>query len=147
MILDFIKQQKLIKENIIENFPKILEEINVENFGEFTTDFLDFDKHTKSKTFFFDFSNYTFDSFSNESNVQNIEVHFYMAFRNKTSELLNEEMLLYTSAFYEFFERNNSSFSGAVDFAKIEEISFFQAVEGNTNVKLTDIKVNIQTEI
>ena len=145
-MIDFISQQDKIKSYIETNYKKVLEEVNLPDVNSYIHDFLDFDKYQKPIQLFYDFGNYNFSNLSNESNIEEIELHIYLSFKGAKSTELNEKMLKYTAGFYEMFNRGGSNFGGIADFGNIEEVSFFQAVEANINVKLADIKIKLQTE-
>ena len=55
-------------------------------------------------------------------------------------------MMRYTAGFYEMFERSGCNFDGLADFGTIESVSFFQATEGNVNMKLAELRIRLQTE-
>ena len=46
-MIDFLTQQENIQAYIETNYPKVLEEIGLENVGAYINDFLDFDKYNK----------------------------------------------------------------------------------------------------
>ena len=145
-MIDFLTQQENIQAYIETNYPKVLEEIGLENVGAYINDFLDFDKYTKNTQLFYDFGNYDFSSLSNESNTEEIDLRIYLTFKGASSGDLNKKMMRYTAGFYEMFERSGCNFDGLADFGTIESVSFFQATEGNTNVKLAELRIKLQTE-
>ena len=145
-MIDFLTQQENIQKYIETNYPKVLNEQGLENVGAYINDFLDFDKYTKNTQLFYDFGNYDFSSLSNESNSEEIELHIYLTFKGASAKDLNKKMVKYTAGFYEMFERSGDNFDGLADFGIIESVSFFQATEGNPNVKLAELRIKLQTE-
>jgi|GEM_PF-2403089 len=146
MRLDFLSQQEKIKNFVQENYKKVLSELSLGDVNDYIDDYLDFDKYTKSKQLFFGFGKYKFNSLSNESNEEEFEFKIYIAFRNGKAKDLKSLMLKYTAAFYEMFERSGGNFSGVSDFGTIEDVSFYNAIEGNINIKLSEITVILKTE-
>lgn len=145
-MIDFIKQQDRIKNYIQINYSKVLEEVGLTDVSAYIQDFLDFDKYQKPIQLFYDFGSYNFSSLSNESDTEEIELHIYLSFKGAKPSELNDKMLKYTAGFYEMFIRSGSNFEGIADFGAIENVTFYQATEGNTNIKLADIKLKLQTE-
>lgn len=145
-MIDFLTQQEEIQKYIETNFPVILQEQELKDVDAYINDFLDFDKYSKNCQLFFDFGNYTFNALSNESNSEDIELRIYLTFKGGTAKDLNKKMMNYTAGFYEMFERSGCNFAGLSDFGMIETITFYQAAEGNVNVKVAEIKIKLQSE-
>lgn len=145
-MIDFLTQQENIQEYIKTNYPVVLQEQGLDDVGAYINDFLDFDKYNKKTQLFFDFGNYTFNALSNESNSEDMELHIYLSFRGDSAKELNQRMMRYTAGFYEMFDRSGCNFGGLADFGTIESVSFFQATEGNANLKVAELKLKLQTE-
>ncbi|MGI5068277.1 hypothetical protein [Treponema denticola] len=146
MILNFVDQQEKIQDYVKKNYKIVLKELNLEDISEYVDDYLDFDKYKKNKSLFFDFGKYSFDSLSNESNQEELEFRVYIVFRNGKSKDLKKELAKYTACFYEMFERSGGNFNGIADFGSIDEIAFYNAVEGNVNLKLSELTIKLKTE-
>lgn len=146
MRLDFLSQQEKIKNFVQENYKKVLSELSLGDVNDYIDDYLDFDKYTKSKQLFFGFGKYKFNSLSNESNEEEFEFKIYIAFKNGKAKDLQTELLKYTAAFYEMFERSGGNFKGIADFGTIEDITFYNATEANINIKLSEISIKLKTE-
>lgn len=138
-------------ENSIINFTKE----NYKNYlrnglaepSRYINDFLDFDIYKDANEIFFDFENYNFNSLSNESEEQKINLKIYIVCRNDKSSELKKKILQYATDFYKFFEGSNNNFNGLIDYGKIDTVSFFDAVEGDTGLKLAQLSISMNAEI
>jgi hypothetical protein len=143
--IDFLEQQDTIIAYIKEYYKDFIEGLPEPN--EYTTDFLDLDKYKNNFTMFINFGGYTFDWKTNESELQETELFVYLVLRNAPSKTLRDNMLKYTTAFYQMFDESNQCFSGAVDYGKISEINFYEWAEANKSIKISEIHLILRNEI
>lgn len=145
--MDFIGKQTAIKNYIKNNLPNVLSEAELTDFDEYIDDYFDLDLYQKQKQLFFDFGNYTYEKLSNMSDSETLEFSVYLAFQNENEKVSKELMLKYAGAFYEMFTRSGRNFEGIADIGTITEATFYNAAEGNTDVKVAEITIVLSTEI
>lgn len=146
--MNFLKLEEDIIDFIRNNFNEHLIDLPQLSEDDFVFDFLDFDKYKRSNVFFFDFPEFYFQSLSNMDNQENITMHVYVKCTNGTSKELKKRCTAYTSAFYNFFEESpcNRSFCGLIDYGIINSVTFYDAAEGNINIKVADIQLQLTLE-
>lgn len=146
MTIDFLDQQDAIKKYIQENYSKVLEEMGLPDIDAYIDDFMDLDKYQKSKQLFFNFGTYSYNHLSNESEDEVVTLNIYLTFqKGKSSELITK-MKQYTAAFLEMFRRSGNNFDGLVDIGIYENVYFYLAAEGSTDVKVSDIQLRLTSE-
>lgn len=145
-MIDFEQRQAEIKAYIKTNLPIVLTEMQLADFDEYIDDFLDLDKYQKSKQLFFNFGSYTYDHLSNESENEELTLNIYLVFQKAKSSELVSRMKKYTTALIEMFKRSGNNFDGLVDIGIFENVSFFLAAEGTTDVKIADVQFKLTTE-
>lgn len=146
MTIDFLEQQDAIKNYIQENLPSVLEELELDDMDAYIDDYLDLDKYQKSKQLFYNFGSYNYKHLSNESEDEEMTLHIYLTFqKGKPSELITK-MKKYTAAFLEMFRRSGNNFGGLVDIGIYENVFFYLAAEGTTDVKVSDIQLKLTSE-
>jgi hypothetical protein len=113
----------------------------------YTEEFLDFDRFKGDFTFFIDFNRITFPSSQYEDDCKNVEqlgLTVYLVFRNNTSEVLKENVLEASWAFYKMI---NELYIKTVNEFSIESIDFYDYVEGNKNLKISEITCLLNLDI
>ena len=146
MTVDYLKQQEQIKTYIETNFPIVLQEMGLPDMDAYIDDFLDLDKYQKSKQLFYNFGTYSYDYLSNESENEVMVLNIYLTFqKGKPSELITK-MKRYTAALIEMFKRSGNNFGGIVDIGIYENVYFYLAAEGSTDVKVADIQFRLTSE-
>jgi hypothetical protein len=143
-MMNFRKQQQEIESYFKTNYKKY---ISIPE-PTYTTDFLDFDKYKEDFTFFIDFNRVIFPSSQYKDDCEKIEqlaLTVYLAFRNDKSEVLKENVLDASWAFYKMI--NDSTIETINDFS-IESIDFYDYVEGKKSLKISEISclLNINIE-
>lgn len=144
--INFLEQQDRILDYIQNHY----EEYIPEGYGppdNYTSDFMDLDKYKNDFTVFFDFGTYTFSLKTNESELQEFILTTNLVVRNDKSEKLRKKILEYVTAFYQMFDQSDQCFDGAVDYGKINSITFFDWVEGSKNLKVAEIELLLRNEI
>lgn len=148
-MIDFYELEQSITDYIKENYTACL---NGEGLGEqlpiqpvYVSDVLDLDKYKGNLTVFFDFSNFTFEDLSNESQSASVTLDLYFVRRNGTSETLKKDLLNYVSKFYAWFY-SDRSLGGIVDFGTITELNNYSAASGDKGIKISQITIQMQLE-
>jgi len=146
MEINFLEQQQQIKDYIESHYPIVLEEMGLPNISAYIDDFLDLDKYQKPKQLFYNFGTYNYDHLTNESENEIVTLNIYLTFQKaKPSELITQ-MKQYTAAFIEMFKRSGNNFEGLVDIGIYENVYFYLAAEGSTDVKIADIQLRLTSE-
>jgi hypothetical protein len=143
--VNFLEQQNSIIAYIKEHYKDFTGSLAEPN--EYITDFLDLDKYKSNFTMFFNFGGYTFDWKTNESELQETELFIYLVLRNAPSKTLRDNMLEYTTAFYQMFDEGDQCFKGVIDYGKITEINFYEWAEANKGIKISEILLTLRNEI
>lgn len=146
MIMNFEAQQNAIKNYIETNLPLVLAEAELPDFDAYIDDFIDLDEYQKPKQLFYSFGSYNYDDLSNESNSETLQFSVYLCFMDNTRALIKEQMLKYSAAFYEMFARSGNNFKGIADYGKIDTVDFYNAAEGNEDIKVAEITFTLITE-
>lgn len=144
--VNFLAQQNRIIEYIKEHYGEYIPEGYAQP-DNYTSDFMDLDKYKNNFTVFFDFGTYTFSLKTNESELQEFILTINLVVRNEESEKLRKKILEYATAFYQMFDQSEQCFDGAVDYGKINSITFFDWVEGSKNLKVAEIELLLRNEI
>lgn len=146
MEVDFLEQQENIKNYIQENFPIVLEELGLPNVDRYIDDYLDLDKYQGKTQLFYNFGTYEYDHLSNESENETVTLNIYLTFQKAKADELITKMKKYTAAFIEMFRRSGNNFDGLVDIGMYENVYFYLAAEGSTDVKVSDIQLRLTSE-
>lgn len=146
MNIDFNDFETNILNYIKNNYPSYIRE-GLKMPTKYINDFLDFDIYKDSVMLFIELPNYNFNGLSNDSENQNAVLKIYLVNRNGKSSELKTNILKYATDFYKFFEGTSNNFGGLIDYGKIKNLSFFDAVEGNTSIKLAEIEIDMNIEI
>lgn len=145
-MIDFLKQQNEIKNYIATNLPIVLAEAELNNFDAYIDDYIDLDLYQKQKQLFYSFGSYNYENLSNESNSENLQFSVYLIFQDNLGSISKELMLKYAAAFYEMFSRSGNNFNGIGDYGKIDTVDFYNAAEGNQDIKAAEITISLYTE-
>ena len=92
------------------------------------------------------FGSYNYENLSNESNSENLQFSVYLIFQDNLGSISKELMLKYAAAFYEMFSRSGNNFNGIGDYGKIDTVDFYNAAEGNQDIKAAEITISLYTE-
>lgn len=147
-IMDFLTLENNIENYISQNFNDYLGD-ELPAIDSFVDDFIDLDKYKKSNILFYDFQDFSFTDLSFESRDVSGMLHVYFVVRNASSSVLKQRAAGYTTAFYNFFydeTKCNRNFNGLTDLGIISSVSFYNAAEANTGIKVVDIAININLE-
>lgn len=143
----FEEIEQKIRRYIEANLPVYLERENLDDMDNYVNDFLDFDKYKSKKTLFYNFGSYYITPYTNENERGQFSFDIFLAFRGNTAENLRADMLEYSSLFYEMFKNSGFNFGGAVDLQMNTELYFYNAAEGNTNLKVAAFTFMTATEM
>jgi hypothetical protein len=146
MNVDFLRQQDEIEGFIESNYRNYMID-NLPPPQAYVDDYLDLDKYRQDFSMFFNFGSYGFERETNVSENQETLLAVFLVVRNDDTGKLREKLLKYTTSFYRFFDEAGGNFDGLVDYGKIESITFFNAAEGQKNVKVAQIDVVLNNEI
>jgi len=145
--MDFKKINDDLIEYISKNYEGYLKTFNIDQ-PFYTTEFLDFDKFKKKFICYieFDTTNFPINNQFNDdcSQVANLFVNIFLAFREDTPENLNTKMLNATSAFFQMIKNKRAK---NINTAEINRIDFFKYVEGSTNIVASKIVLEMNIEI
>jgi hypothetical protein len=144
--MDYQEKEDLIVNYIKSYFNAFLPEEGVPLMKHFVNEFLDFDKHGYDNTIFFQFDNYDYEELTFNSKLESCNMQIFIVVRNDKEQALHERLRRYSSAFWDMFEASRYSFSGIVDIGMITSVNFFDAVEGNSGVKLCSITLSLRKE-
>jgi hypothetical protein len=143
--MDYQEKEDLIVNYVKDNFNKFVPE-SAPPVEYFVNEFLDFDRYAYSNTLFFQFDNYSYEELTFNSKLEACNMRVFIAVRNDKERPLHERLRSYASAFWNMFEASRYSFSGIIDIGIISGVSFFDAVEGNSGIKLAEITMSLSKE-
>lgn len=143
MNTDFIETEKQITGFIEKTFPDYLRP-ELEK-PKFINDFLDLDKYKASNQIFYEFSSWNFDYLQTHAQNGKLEINIFIVCRNGKN--LKEKCLNYATDFFRFFEETGKNFGGIADFGKINSLTMFDAVEGNPEIKLVELNIELNLEV
>jgi hypothetical protein len=95
---------------------------------------------------FFQFDDYGYEELTNQSRLETCNMRIFIVVRNGIEKDLHERLRDYATAFYTMFEESVYNFGGAVDTGMITAVGFYDAVEGNKNIKLCEITLSLLKE-
>lgn len=144
--MNFKSEQENIKSYVQQNFKAELTAEQLPDMDAYIDDFLDLDRYKKNAQLFYNFANYIFKDLSNESDTEDMQMSIYLVFKGDTPEKLKNKMLEYSAIFYRMFEKSDSTFGGVADFGQIETVQFYNAAEGNPNLKISEFTIRLHTE-
>lgn len=145
--MDFQKRQNEIKAYIQNKLPGILAEAELSDFDNYIDDFFDLDLYQQEKQLFYVFNDYNYDDLSNESEAETMNFSLLVCFQNNERSVSKTNMLKYSSAIYEMFDRSGRNFEGIGDIGKITNVVFYNEAEGNPDVKVAAITFTLISEI
>ena len=139
-----------LKENEIvdyvkDNFNQYLLE-DRDPIEHFINEFLDLDHYLYDNALFFQFDNYNYEDLTNQSRLETCGMRIFIVVRNGPEKALHERLRDYATTFYTMFEESVYNFEGAVDTGMITETDFYDAVEGNKNIKLCQLTLSLLKE-
>jgi hypothetical protein len=146
MDVNFFSQQNEIKDFIETNYKDYMLD-GLSPPQAYVDDFLDLDKYRQDFSLFFNFSSYTFERETNISENQETVLTVFLVVRNDDGDMLREKLLKYATSFYKFFDDTDRNFGGLVDYGKIESLTFFNAAEGQKNVKVAQVDIVLHNEL
>jgi hypothetical protein len=141
--MNFREQQEILIRFITDNYKKYLPAHVIE--PEITTEFLDFDKFKKDFTLFIDFARIDFRQSNYEDDCEDIEhlaLTTYLVHRNNKGEVLQSNNLDSAYSFYEMVRENPGL--GVAENTAIESIDFYNYVEGNKFLVVSEINFSLQ---
>jgi hypothetical protein len=141
--MTFKEQQDTLINFIKDNYKNYLPSHISE--PEITTEFLDFDKYKGNFTLFIDFSKIDFRQSNYEDDCEDIEhlsLTIYLVHRNNTSAILQANNLDSAYAIYEMIKDNSTL--GVSESTVIESIDFYNYVEGNKFLVVSEIALSLQ---
>jgi hypothetical protein len=144
--MDFNIRENEIVDYISSKFNYHFDTIKTETIDHFLNEYLDFDLYDYNNSIFFSFEDYHYDELTNSSKLENLNMSVFIVVRNDTEKNLHEKLRIYASAFYNMFESGNYNFNGIVDIGLINQVHFYDAVEGDPNKKLCKIDLTLMTE-
>jgi hypothetical protein len=112
----------------------------------FINEFLDFDHYVYDNALFFQFDISGYEELTNQSKLETCNMRIFIVVRNDLEKALHERLRDYATAFYALFESSVYGFEGIVDTGMITNVNFFDAVEGNKNIKLCEITLSLLKE-
>jgi hypothetical protein len=112
----------------------------------FINEFMDLDHYVYDNALFFQFDNYAYEELSNQSRLETCNMRIFIVVRNGIEKELHERLRDYATAFYTMFENSVYSLGGIVDIGIITDVNFYDAVEGNKNIKLCEITMALSKE-
>lgn len=143
---DFWEREFRIQFEICSNLPEELRKHGFNDCDAYINDFLDFDRYKFDTELFFNFGSYYIQPLTNESNGANFTFDLFLAFRGDTGDNLHEKMLAYADSVYNVFKASGFNFNGAVDGQVNTEVYFYNAAEGNVNMKVCAITFTTSSE-
>lgn len=142
----FWEREFRIQFELATKLPEELRKHGFNDFEAYINDFLDFDKYKFDTELFYNFGSYYIQPLTNESNGANFTFDIFMAFRGDTGENLHEKMLAYADSVFNVFRESGYNFNGAVDGQVNTEVYFYNAAEGNVNMKVCAITFTTSSE-
>jgi hypothetical protein len=112
----------------------------------FINEFLDFDRYVYDNALFFQFDNYSYEELTNQSRLETHNMRIFIVVRNGGEKNLHGRLRDYATAFYAMFEASVYNLGGIADTGMITAVGFYDAVEGNKNIKLCEITVSLLKE-
>lgn len=150
VMIDFFLLQNSIIEYTKDDFIAFLQSRGIKEPAIFTDESLDLDKYKADFSIFVDFDSYSIEELSSDSQNATLTMDLYLVRRNADPKSLKTGLLSATSAFYDWFFKKdgcNRSFAGLVDFGRIKEVDFYDAVSGSINIKIAQIVIEAQIEL
>jgi hypothetical protein len=143
--MTFKQQQDIIIQYILDNYSNYLPD-NLKQF-EITCAFLDLDRFKKSFTVFLDFNKVSFPDTRYEDDCKNVEqllLTIYLVHRNAQSEVLKENCLDSSWAFYKMIGELKIK---TINEFNIDSLEFFDYAEGNKFLVVSEISCVINLDI
>jgi hypothetical protein len=131
---------------VSDHFNEFIPDSTVPPVKHFINEFLDFDKYNYDHALFFQFDNYAYEELTLSSKLETANMRIFIVVRNDKEQALHKRLRQYASSFWNMFEASGYSFSGIVDIGMITGANFFDAVEGNSGIKLAEITMALSKE-
>jgi hypothetical protein len=144
--MNYQEKEDLIVNYVKDHFNEFAPDPAVPPVKYFINEFLDFDKYNYDHTLFFEFDNYAYEDLTLSSKLETGNMRIFIVARNDKEQALHERLRQYASAFWDMFEASRHCFSGIVDIGMITGVHFFDAVEGNSGIKLCEITLSLNKE-
>jgi hypothetical protein len=144
--MNYQEKEDLIIAYVEDHFNEFASDSTVPPVKHFINEFLDFDKYNYDNSLFFQFDNYAYEELTLSSKLETGNMRIFIVVRNDTERVLHERLRQYASSFWNMFEASRYSFSGIVDIGTISSVNFFDAVEGNSGIKLAEITMSLAKE-
>jgi hypothetical protein len=144
--MDYQEKEDLIVAYVEDKFNEFAPSPDVPPVKYFINEFLDFDKYNYDNTLFFQFDNYAYEELTFNSKLETGNMRIFIVVRNDKERALHERLRQYASAFWNMFEASRYCFSGIIDIGMITGVNFFDAVEGNSGIKLCEITLSLSKE-
>jgi hypothetical protein len=144
--MNFKDQQNAIINFISNNYKTYLPPQISE--PEITTEFLDFDRFKNDFTLFIDFAQIDFRQSNYQDDcgvIEHLSLVIYLAHRNNQSKVLQDNNLTSAYAFYEMLIKNSRL--GVAQSTTINSIDFYNWVEGNKYLVISEINLSLDIEI
>jgi hypothetical protein len=141
-MVSFREQQEKIIKFITDNYNDFLP-AHLQN-PTYTTDFLDMDRFKNNFTVFIDFARIDFRQSDFEDDCEDVEhlsLTIYLVHRNDKSEILQDNNLDSAYAFYKMLKEKRFVITKDIN---IESIDFYNYVEGNKFLVITEINLSLQ---
>jgi hypothetical protein len=142
--MNYEEQENRIVEFVSKNFNKYNNNVKIDHF---INEFLDFDQYVYDNSLWFSFEDYSYEDLTNESKLQTSNLKIYIVARNDTEKNLHERTRAYATSFYNMFQDNNLNFKGLIDQGIINDVHFYDAVEGDKSKKLVELSLTLFKEI
>jgi hypothetical protein len=143
--MDYQEKEDLIVNYVKDNFNNHVPE-GGRPIEHFINEFLDIDSYVYDNALFFQFDNYAYEDLTNQSNLETGNIRIFIVVRNDKEKKLHERLRNYATAFYTMFEESVYNLGGIVDTGMITAVKFYDAVEGNKNIKLCEMALSLLKE-
>jgi hypothetical protein len=144
--MDYQEKEDLIVNYVRDKFNSFAPSSDVPPVKYFINEFLDFDKYNYDNALFFQFDDYAYEELTFSSKLETGNMRIFIVSRNDKEQILHERLRRYASSFWNMFEASGYSFAGIVDMGMITGARFFDAVEGNSGIKLCEITLSLSKE-
>lgn len=134
------KLQEVIQTQLNSYLPSTLPTIST---GNVEIDFPDIDKMPKNVMFYLQPNYADYEPLSTESDSSLFNVSVFIICKKDKQENLTEKVYGYFNALYALL-RNNIGLDNTVDFVDVNNADFYPAVEGNANVKATEVGCSVR---
>lgn len=160
--MNFLGKETEIFNFIKDNLGNYLVNLPALSETDYIQDFVDFDKYKQKNCVFVNTENAQFEPLSSNSMNENLTMHVIFKCCGDTTENLRKRIRNYATAFWNFFYDDGSctdiipeatiipcdqDFNGAIDFGIISYVDFYDAADGNPQIKVCDITLALSAEV